>query len=181
MRSELSDLQLMGDVLARHRNGRRRPIPLVLFDRTMRSTDMHQVGSAIGPIFVFFSEEAAVQACAGVHWHDDAGHCRTWTEGGGCACDVEGVDCSPPKDPPPAVFVLDLRIGPNGVELKGAPRLPTPGEAAQLQQTPAVANGPPVVLSTRLELAPAPAPCTCVACQSRAAAAVFGGPGKVTA
>lgn len=195
-----SDLELMGDVLARNRAERRRPIPLVIFDKTMRSTDMHQVGSGIGPIYVFFSEETALQACAGVYWHDDERHCRTWTDGGGCACDVEGVDCTPTRPPPmglstkplppellqqlglvPAppdnVFVLDLRIGPNGVELKGAPRLPTPAEAVKLQQTPPLPGGPPVVLAAEARNPVTGKLCECPACKSRAAAEVFGGPG----
>lgn len=42
-----------------------------------------------GEVLVVWSSAVLAQMLEGVVWHDDADHCRTWTEGGGCRCDIE--------------------------------------------------------------------------------------------
>ncbi len=166
-----------------------RLIPRVMFSpQVCRTTDMHQVQTACGDVMIFHSEGAMLQSQAGVFWHDDADHCRTWTDAG-CCCDSEAVDCAPPKvDPLPQVVVMEIRLGPNGVQ-SATPRAPTAAELEQLQRTPVTPDGPPVVLKAgllNLELVPAAARppldfnpnCQCAACTSRAAAVIFGGPGS---
>lgn len=175
----------------------RSPLPLVIFNPNMPSTDAHRVRTEVGVVFIFFSLEVALQTQIGTWWHDEPAHCRTWTDGGGCACDSEGVDCSPPPQVPvhlqhPAMgaVIFDLRIGPNGLEARGPPRDATPAELAQLQgvqpNTPVILSPPasssapatqadPVVL--KHEKQGPHDPKSCPTCLSRAAAMAFGGPG----
>ncbi len=42
---------------------------------------------------IAYNESTLLQMCSGAVWHDDVDrdHCRTWTDGGGCRCDVEGM------------------------------------------------------------------------------------------
>lgn len=176
-------LQAIAFLLQRHRERPRSPLPAVVINRSIpSSSEMHQVSTAIGPCLVMFSEECALQIMAGVYWHDTADHCRTWTDGGGCACDSEGVDCGVIREPvQPFAVVVDIRLGPNGPELRGPPRAATPAELEQLTRSP---PGVPVVLPTApVPAHPAPVPervdhdpKTCPTCLSHAAHQVFGNP-----
>lgn len=66
-----------------------------------RSTDLVQIDNSRVPFFTVrtglticaYNESAFVLgALMGREWHDDvsAAHCRSWTAGGGCCCDVDG-------------------------------------------------------------------------------------------
>jgi len=153
--------------LAKAPPSRTRLIPATFFNRNLRTTDAIAIRSEVGMIFVFHSLETALQLEAMVQWHDEPDHCRTWTDGGGCACDVEAVDCKPPPAHYPApLLVIELKLGPNGLEVLPA-RPPTPAEAESVNPTPEV---------IKHERQGPHDPKTCARCLNGVAAQAFGPP-----
>lgn len=154
--------------LAKRAPSRTRLLPVAVFNTNIRTNESLAVRTEVGPVFVFHSLETALQIEACTQWHDEADHCRTWTEGGGCACDVEAVDCRPPLPTfATPLLVIELKLSPAG-ELEVLPaRPPTAAEVASVNP------GPEVIKHERQGPHD---PKTCPTCLTRVAASAFGPP-----